>query len=248
MIALQARRRRATKCWPERRRLRLSEISHLKGEKRVALWSVLKNRVGTPAPHGRRWPPSYKPAALSSLARRGSLLIWFTHPEMGHAGPPRSAVRSLRTTRRPQRVPHRRPLRFWAHLCIGGWRPYGKNFFDVAATFGRGAVIGPASSKRIPCPRALMVVRGSDPSHYVALDAHAQVRALPILGLDRLPLRRRRSHRFDSLLRQLIYPPSGDGGCRLAECFATAHHRPSDPGHLVGHRDRDHARWTPLEE
>jgi hypothetical protein len=36
------------------------------------------------------------------------------------------------------------------HLCIDGWRPLGKNFFDVSATFGRGAVIDPASSKRIP--------------------------------------------------------------------------------------------------
>jgi len=39
---------------------------------------------------------------------------------------------------------------FSSHLCIDGWRPLGKNFFDVSATFGRGAVIDPASSKRIP--------------------------------------------------------------------------------------------------
>ena len=86
----------------------------------------------------------------------------------------------------------------FAHLCIGGWRPLGKNYFDVSATFGRGAVIGPASLKRIECPRALMVVRGSESSHSDALDAHAQVRIFPILGLDRLPLRRRRSHQFKS--------------------------------------------------
>jgi hypothetical protein len=35
------------------------------------------------------------------------------------------------------------------HLCIDGWRPLGENFFDVSATFGRGAVIDPASLKRI---------------------------------------------------------------------------------------------------
>jgi hypothetical protein len=29
------------------------------------------------------------------------------------------------------------PDQFLAHLCIGGWRPHGKSFFDVAATFGR---------------------------------------------------------------------------------------------------------------
>jgi hypothetical protein len=31
------------------------------------------------------------------------------------------------------------------HTIIAGWRPLGKNFFDVLATFGRGAVIAPAS-------------------------------------------------------------------------------------------------------
>ena len=50
-----------------------------------------------------------------------------------------------------------------------------------------------------------MVVRGSSPSHYGALDAHAQVRVVPILGLDRLPLRRRRSHQFDDPTRQLTF-------------------------------------------
>jgi len=97
-----------------------------------------------------------------------------------------------------------------------------------------------------PMSAGFNIVRGSDTSHYVALDAHAQIRALPILGLDRSPLPRNRSHQFDSLLRQLTYLLSSDGGCRLAECFATVHHRPSDSGHLVGHSDRDDACRTPL--
>lgn len=73
-------------------------------------------------------------------------------------------------------------------------------------------VVGVRSSlrprlKRIPCPRALMVVRGSGPSHCGALAAQAQVRVIPILGLDRLPLRRRRSHQFDHPTRQLTFLP-----------------------------------------
>lgn len=50
------------------------------------------------------------------------------------------------------------------------------------------------------CPRSLMVVCGSGPSHSDALDAHAQVGVFLILGLDRLPLRRR-SHQFDNPTR-----------------------------------------------
>lgn len=34
----------------------------------------------------------------------------------------------------------------------------------------------------------------------------------------------------------------------MAERLASAHHRPRDPRHLVGDRNRDHARRTPLEE
>ena len=55
-------------------------------------------------------------------------------------------------------------------------------------------------------------------------------------------------------LRQLTYFPcrrdlsSGDRRRRLAECFATAHDRPRNPRHLVGHRDRHHTRGASLEQ
>lgn len=52
---------------------------------------------------------------------------------------------------------------------------------------------------------ALMIVREPGSSHYGALDAHAQVRVVPVLGLDRLPLRHRRSHQFDHPTRQLTF-------------------------------------------
>ncbi len=72
---------------------------------------------------------------------------------------------------------------------------------------GRGAVIDPASSKWIPCPRALIIVRESGPSHYGALHAHAQVRVIPVPGLDRLPLRHHCSHQFDRPTRHLTFFP-----------------------------------------
>lgn len=71
---------------------------------------------------------------------------------------------------------------------------------------GRGAVIGPASSKWIHV-RALIIVRESGPSHYGALHAHAQVRVIPIPGLDRLPLRHHCSHQFDRPTRHLTFFP-----------------------------------------
>ena len=120
-------------------------------------------------------------------------------------------------------------------------------------------VVGVRSSlrprlKRIPCPRALMVVRGSGPSHCGALAAQAQVRVIPILGLDRLPLRRRRSHQFDNptppanLLPLSARSQLSDGRRRLAEALAAAHHRPRDPRHLVGHCNRDDPRRAPLQQ
>jgi hypothetical protein len=98
-----------------------------------------------------------------------------------------------------------------------------------------------------------MVVRGSGPSHYGALDAHAQVRVSQSSVSTGC-------HYVAVALTNSIIPLGSnflslsgcfrlcDGGRFLAECFAAAHHRPRDPRHLVGDRDRDHARWTPLKE
>jgi hypothetical protein len=79
-----------------------------------------------------------------------------------------------------------------------------RTFFDITATFGRGAVIDPASW--CGCPRALMVspLIGSQPllSRLMRMHRYGLSRSS---GLDRWPLHRVRSHQFKNLFQQRMH-------------------------------------------
>lgn len=83
--------------------------------------------------------------------------------------------------------------------------------------------------------------------------AQAQVRFILILGLDRLPLRRRRSHQFDHPARQLTFFPFPAAS---AYAMAEASWRNVSPLLITAHAilaillatANDHARRSPLKE
>jgi hypothetical protein len=99
-----------------------------------------------------------------------------------------------------------------------------RTFLNVLATFGRGAVIDPASW----CGSMTRGLNGSPPGcHYI------------VIALTKTKKLSRHS-------RQLSFEPSGNRRSCLAECIATPHHRPSDARELVcdsdGHDTRRPSR------